>query len=295
MNANRPTQLLLKRCFGRKGKIALATIAIAGVGLIFFVHRQSTGQVPFAAETNADYINKLKTGDRWQTRSQSALKLGKMPEFPAGISALIFALDDRDEVVRLRATMALITIGSPAIPDLVAGLKHEREQVRSQADFAIAKILEHEKQTLPDCTPPRPTPKKKRWFFSFRPKFLAIVQYISIFRGKEDLDLTTNLKIDSSPCVTFGFEPTCSLKSLSRQELNSAIANLTLALNSSNFTDDTRQQNALASIQRAIADLKRERYDRLREAIPKWLLFGIGSGLVVFCFLVPFENLVKRN
>lgn len=295
MDENKHKLFLLKRYFGRKVTIAIAIIPIACVGLVFFAHRRGTEQVTFAAEINADYINTLKTGDRWQTRSQSALKLGKMPEFPAGISALIFALDDRDEVVRLRATMALIAIGAPAIPDLVAGFKHDREQVRSQADFAIAKILEQEKQTVPNCIPLSPTQNTKRWFFSFSQKLFAIVQYVSTFRGQEDLDLTANLAIGLSQCTTLGHPPTCSLKSLSQQKLNSAIANLTIALNASNFTDDPRQQNILTLIQQAIADLKRERRDRLRGAIPKWLLFGIGSGVVVVCLLVPFENLVKRN
>jgi HEAT repeats len=84
------------------------------------------------------YIQQLKTDKDWRKRSQAASALGEMSqEAETVVPALIEALQDRDEVVRLRATLALAKFGSPAAPELIEALKADNEAARTSAAFAI--------------------------------------------------------------------------------------------------------------------------------------------------------------
>lgn len=84
------------------------------------------------------YIKQLKTDKDWRQRSQAASALGGMSqEADTVVPALIEALQDRDEVVRLRATFALAKFGSQAAPELIEALKAENEAARTSAAFAL--------------------------------------------------------------------------------------------------------------------------------------------------------------
>ena len=91
------------------------------------------------------YIKQLKDS-KWQVRSQAAYELGKIIQERGTTSKitveLINALKaerEENEVVRLRATFALIEIGLPVVPDLIAELD-EREEVRASVIFALRQI-----------------------------------------------------------------------------------------------------------------------------------------------------------
>ncbi|MEQ8537937.1 MAG: HEAT repeat domain-containing protein [Coleofasciculus sp. D1-CHI-01] len=100
---------------------------------------QGWGQESVDKETSL-YIEQLKNEDDWRKRSQAASALGKMGSETA-IPALITALKtEQDEVVCLRATFALIKIGSPAIPSLIETLKHENASARYSATFALSQM-----------------------------------------------------------------------------------------------------------------------------------------------------------
>ncbi|EDX73331.1 PBS lyase HEAT-like repeat domain protein [Coleofasciculus chthonoplastes PCC 7420] len=100
---------------------------------------QGWGKESVEKETSS-YIEQLKNDDDWRKRSQAASALGEMGSEPA-IPALITALKtEQDEVVRLRATFALIKIGSPAIPSLIETLKHENASARYSATFALSQM-----------------------------------------------------------------------------------------------------------------------------------------------------------
>jgi HEAT repeats len=84
------------------------------------------------------YIKQLKTNRDWRKRSQAASALGGMSqEAETVVPALIEALQDTDEVVRLRATFALAKFGSQAVPELIEALKAENEAARTSAAFAL--------------------------------------------------------------------------------------------------------------------------------------------------------------
>jgi HEAT repeats len=84
------------------------------------------------------YIKQLKTNRDWRKRSQAASALGGMSQqADTVVPALIEALQDRDEVVRLRATFALAKFGSQAVPELIEALKAENEAARTSAAFAL--------------------------------------------------------------------------------------------------------------------------------------------------------------
>ncbi|HSF74968.1 MAG TPA: HEAT repeat domain-containing protein [Microcoleus sp.] len=86
----------------------------------------------------SNYIKQLKTDKDWRKRSQAASALGGMSqEADTVVPALIEALQDRDEVVRLRASLALAKFGSQAAPELIEALKAENEAARTSAAFAL--------------------------------------------------------------------------------------------------------------------------------------------------------------
>jgi len=100
---------------------------------------QVWGQESVDEETSS-YIEQLKNDDDWRKRSQAASALGEMGSEPA-IPALITALKtEQDEVVRLRATFALIEIGLPAVPSLIETLKYENASARYSAIFALTQM-----------------------------------------------------------------------------------------------------------------------------------------------------------
>ncbi|MGK7926374.1 MAG: HEAT repeat domain-containing protein [Spirulina sp.] len=88
------------------------------------------------------YLQQLKYTDRdWQIRSKAAFELGKSKSnSPVVIQALTKVLEDSDPVVRLRATFALVEIGSPAIPHLIATLEDSSTEVQARAGFALGQI-----------------------------------------------------------------------------------------------------------------------------------------------------------
>ncbi|MEQ9551826.1 MAG: HEAT repeat domain-containing protein [Coleofasciculus sp. G3-WIS-01] len=100
---------------------------------------QGWGQESVDKETSL-YIEQLKNDDDWRKRSQAASALGEIGSETA-IPALITALKtEQDEVVRLRASFALIKIGSPAIPSLIETLQHENVSARYSATFALSQM-----------------------------------------------------------------------------------------------------------------------------------------------------------
>ncbi len=100
---------------------------------------QGWGQESVDKETSS-YIEQLKNDDDWRKRSQAASVLGEIGSETA-IPALITALKtEQDEVVRLRATFALIKIASPAIPSLIETLQHENVSARYSAIFALSQM-----------------------------------------------------------------------------------------------------------------------------------------------------------
>ena len=100
---------------------------------------QGWGKESVDKETSS-YIEQLKNDDDWRKRSQAASALGEIGSETA-IPALITALKtEQDEVVRLRATFALIKIASPAIPSLIETLKHENVSARYSAIFALSQM-----------------------------------------------------------------------------------------------------------------------------------------------------------
>ncbi|MGB3508115.1 MAG: HEAT repeat domain-containing protein, partial [Microcoleaceae cyanobacterium] len=76
----------------------------------------------------SNYIEQLKTNKDWRIRSKAASALGNFNEntnqdTDTIISVLIAALNDQDEIVRLRVTFSLIKIGLPAVPYLIETLE----------------------------------------------------------------------------------------------------------------------------------------------------------------------------
>ena len=89
----------------------------------------------------SNYIEQLKTNKDWRIRSQAASALGNFnQDTDKVIPVLISALNDQDEIVRLRATFSLLKIGSPATPNLIETLKSENESARASAEFALRKM-----------------------------------------------------------------------------------------------------------------------------------------------------------
>jgi hypothetical protein len=87
------------------------------------------------------YVEQLQTSPDWRDRSQAAQALGKSgTDERVVIVALVDAMADDDPVVQLRATLALIDIGSPAIPYLIATLKHPNANVQARAVVALQRI-----------------------------------------------------------------------------------------------------------------------------------------------------------
>ncbi|MGB3508844.1 MAG: HEAT repeat domain-containing protein, partial [Microcoleaceae cyanobacterium] len=93
----------------------------------------------------SNYIEQLKTNKDWRIRSKAASALGKFNQDTNQdtnniiIPALIAALNDQDEIVRLRVTFSLIKIGLPAVPYLIETLEAENESARASAEFALRK------------------------------------------------------------------------------------------------------------------------------------------------------------
>lgn len=119
----------------------LLTIILISISLpVLFI---DNGLTQAKSSNNIDtYLEQLEHNPDWQKRSQAALALGEQPENQSSvvIAALIKALEDQDEIVRLRATFALIKIGKPAIPDLINSLNNDREEVRASAIFALRQL-----------------------------------------------------------------------------------------------------------------------------------------------------------
>jgi HEAT repeat protein len=62
--------------------------------------------------------------------------LGEIGDASA-VPALIAALEDDDPDVIKAATRALVKVGAPALPGLIAALKHRRLRVRRRRTFCI--------------------------------------------------------------------------------------------------------------------------------------------------------------
>jgi len=120
----------------------LVAISFFSTSLLLFGKGDCQAKTHSEADIDT-YIEQLRD-DRWQERSQAAYELGKIGgELGATskvIVALIEALKDEDEVVRLRATFALVNIGQPAVLDLIAELDEQREEVSASVIFALRKI-----------------------------------------------------------------------------------------------------------------------------------------------------------
>jgi hypothetical protein len=72
-----------------------------------------------------------------------------MPDSTEAIAALINALGDSSEEVRLASVNALAAIGRPALPALVSSLKHENELVRAESARAIGEMNLDAKDAMP--------------------------------------------------------------------------------------------------------------------------------------------------
>ncbi|MEQ9357029.1 HEAT repeat domain-containing protein [Coleofasciculus chthonoplastes] len=117
----------------------LLIIACISISFPLLRVNQGWGQESVDKEPSS-YIEQLKNDDDWRKRSQAASALGKISLEPA-ISALITALKtEQDEVVRLRATFALIEIGLPAVPELIETLKVDNLSARYSACLALSEI-----------------------------------------------------------------------------------------------------------------------------------------------------------
>jgi len=66
------------------------------------------------------------------------LPIGELPILPGARS--IAALEDDDPDVIKAATRALVKVGTPALPGLIAALKHRRLRVRRLAAAALGEI-----------------------------------------------------------------------------------------------------------------------------------------------------------
>jgi HEAT repeat protein len=72
-------------------------------------------------------------------REAAAIGLGEIGDASA-VPALIAALEDDDPDVIKAATRALVKVGTPALPGLIAALKHRRLRVRRLAATALGEI-----------------------------------------------------------------------------------------------------------------------------------------------------------
>jgi HEAT repeat protein len=72
-------------------------------------------------------------------REAAAIGLGEIGDASA-VPALIAALEDDDPDVIKAATRALVKVGTPALPGLIAALKHRRLRVRRLAAAALGEI-----------------------------------------------------------------------------------------------------------------------------------------------------------
>lgn len=120
-------------------KFKLLTLAITLVNITFstvwigLVWGQNTSETEIKT-----YIEQLETHPNWQVRSQAAKALGKFNRDPdTVIPVLIAALEDTDEVVRLRATFSLMEISLPAVPQLIDALETENDSALASAKFAL--------------------------------------------------------------------------------------------------------------------------------------------------------------
>ena len=121
----------------KRNFFTLFAVAFLGCSLSLATVSNGWGQNASEAEIST-YIEQLKTDSDWRKRSQAASALGEMrQETDTVVPALIEALQDEDEVVRLRATFALTKFGVSVAPDLIESLKVENEAARSSAAFAL--------------------------------------------------------------------------------------------------------------------------------------------------------------
>ncbi|MGD1701271.1 HEAT repeat domain-containing protein [Dapis sp. BLCC M229] len=103
-----------------------------------FVSLQTVSHNEISQTDINNYIEQIKNNPNWQVRSQAAKALGKFNQHPdTVIPVLIAALEDTDEVVRLRATFSLIEIGLPAAPQLIDALETENDSALASAKFAL--------------------------------------------------------------------------------------------------------------------------------------------------------------
>jgi hypothetical protein len=72
-------------------------------------------------------------------REAAAIGLGEIGDASA-VPTLIAALEDDDPDVIKAATRALVKVGTPALPGLIAALKHRRLRVRRLAAAALGEI-----------------------------------------------------------------------------------------------------------------------------------------------------------
>lgn len=117
-------------------------LAVAFLSSTFALATVGEGSGKSASDPQiSTYIKKLKTDKDWRQRSQAASALGGMSQKAyTVVPALIEALQDRDEVVRLRATFALAKFGLQAAPELIEALKAENKAARTSAAFALRYI-----------------------------------------------------------------------------------------------------------------------------------------------------------
>lgn len=130
---------LLPSALLRKLSILVA-VALLSVLLPLLNVSKGWGQDSSSAEISS-FIEQLKNDSDWRIRAQAASELGEInQENSTIIAALIEALSDEDEVVRLRATFALVNIGLPTVPKLIETLNNQNLAVHSSAAFALQEI-----------------------------------------------------------------------------------------------------------------------------------------------------------
>ncbi|NES23286.1 MAG: HEAT repeat domain-containing protein [Symploca sp. SIO3E6] len=123
-----------------KGRLLVLTITILNITLSKVWTGQVWGQSDSETEIKT-YIEQLTTSPDWQVRSQVAKALGKFSQNPNTIiPVLIDALEDQDEVVRLRATFSLMEIGLPVVPELIEALETENDSARASVEYALRRM-----------------------------------------------------------------------------------------------------------------------------------------------------------
>ncbi|NET58726.1 MAG: HEAT repeat domain-containing protein [Symploca sp. SIO2E6] len=123
-----------------KCRLLALTITLLNITLSPVWTGQVWGQNALEAEIKT-YIQQLQTSQDWQVRSQAAKALGKFSQNPNTIiPVLIDALEDEDEVVRLRATFSLMEIGLPVVPELIEALETENDSARASIEYALRRM-----------------------------------------------------------------------------------------------------------------------------------------------------------